>query len=84
MGLLLSMLREGESVAEAPEGSDLAASIDGAVVGRSIAVGDVLLVALGEGAVRALRTAELSSTERAILEEVVRIRRAVEGPFWGQ
>lgn len=84
VGLLKSMQREGESVAEAPEGSELAASIDGAVVGRSIAEGDVLLVALGEGAVRALRTAELSSTERAILEEVVRIRRAVEGPFWGQ
>lgn len=82
VGLLRSLQREGDSVAEAEEGSELAASIDGAVVGRSLKEGDVLYVLLPEAAARVLRTAPLSDSERAVLDEVVRLRRTTE-PFWG-
>ncbi len=83
VGVLKSLQRENESVAEAPEGSELAASIDGAVIGRNLKVKDVLWVSLPEAAARALREQPLSPTERTILDEVVRMRRAVH-PFWGQ
>jgi translation initiation factor 5B len=83
VGVLKSLQKEGESVAEAQEDSELAASIDGAVVGRNVKEGDVLLVALSESAARALRGQPLSASEQAILDEVVRLHRTTQ-PFWGQ
>ncbi|MEM0128626.1 MAG: translation initiation factor IF-2 [Thermoplasmata archaeon] len=82
VGVLRSLQREGTPVSEAPAGTELAASIEGAVVGRNLREGDRLLVALPEGVVRSLRTAELDPSEREILEEIVALHRA-EGPFWG-
>ncbi|HEV2316841.1 MAG TPA: translation initiation factor IF-2 [Thermoplasmata archaeon] len=84
VGLLRSLQRENESVKEAAEGDELAASLDGAVVGRTIQEGDTLYVALPEAAARLLRGKSLSDSERTVLEEVTRIRRATQGPFWGQ
>ncbi len=83
LGLLKALQKDQESVAEAPETTELAASIDGAVVGRNLKEGDELLVDLSEGAVRALRNGPLTAAERSVLDEVIRIRRQ-GSPFWGQ
>ncbi len=83
VGVLKSLQHEGQSVAEAVERTELAASIDGAVVGRNLHEGDELLVVLSESAARALRGQSLTPHESAILEEIVRIHRASH-PFWGQ
>ncbi|MGA8711001.1 MAG: translation initiation factor IF-2 [Thermoplasmata archaeon] len=83
VGVLKSLQKEGESVTEAAENAEVAASIDGAVIGRNLKEGDVLLVALSESAARALRGQPLSASEQAILDEVVRFHRVTQ-PFWGQ
>ena len=83
VGTLKSLQRENESVAAAEETEELAASIDGAVVGRNLKEGDVLLVNLSENAARALRGQTLTPKEAEILEEVVRLHRTSQ-PFWGQ
>lgn len=82
-GVLKSMQREGSSVPQAEEGSELAVSIDGAVVGRSLHPEDVVYVALPESAARSLRNAELTPSERGVYDEIIRIRRQTS-PFWGQ
>ena len=53
-------------------------------MGRSVHEGDVLYVSVPESAARAFRTQPLTDVERAVLDEVIRIRRATTGPFWGQ
>ena len=83
VGVVRALQEEGESVPEAEEGRELAASIDGAVVGRNLKPGEVLLVSLSESAARALKGQELTPSEREILDEVVRLHRATH-PFWGQ
>ena len=83
VGVLKSLQKEGETVTQAEENEELAASIDGAVIGRNLKEGDLLLVALSESAARALRGQPLSPSEQAILDEVVRLHRASH-PFWGQ
>ncbi|MCI4335955.1 MAG: translation initiation factor IF-2 [Thermoplasmata archaeon] len=83
VGLLKALQKEGDSVAHAEAGDELAASIDGAVVGRNLAEGDRLYVVIPESAARLFRTASLSDAERRVLDEVIRIRRASQ-PFWGQ
>ncbi len=83
VGVLKSLQREGESVPEAEAPAELAASIDGAVVGRNLHEGDRLLVDLSEAAARALRGRALSPGEAEVLDEVVRLHRATH-PFWGQ
>jgi translation initiation factor 5B len=83
VGVLKSLQREGDSISHAAEGEEIAASIDGAVVGRTIAEGDILFVSVPESAARVLRTASITDSERAVLDEVIRIRRA-GSPFWGQ
>jgi translation initiation factor 5B len=83
VGVLRSLQKEGESVTEAEELSELAASIEGAVVGRNLKEGDQLLVSIPESAARALRGQGLTPREEEILEEVARFHRARQ-PFWGQ
>ncbi|MCI4347523.1 MAG: translation initiation factor IF-2 [Thermoplasmata archaeon] len=83
VGVLKSLQRENESVKEAEEGAELAASIEGATIGRTLLEGDVLYVTIPESSARALRDRPLSDPERAVLEEVLKIRRATQ-PFWGQ
>jgi translation initiation factor 5B len=83
VGVLKSLQKEGEPVHEAEENDELAASIDGAVIGRNLKEGDQLLVSLTESAARALRGQTLTANEQAILEEVVRVHRGTH-PFWGQ
>ncbi|HEV8050437.1 MAG TPA: translation initiation factor IF-2 [Thermoplasmata archaeon] len=83
VGLVKALQQDGSSVPRAEEGSELAVSIDGAVVHRNIEEGDVLFVLITEGTARALRAASLTESERAVLEDVIRIRRQT-APFWGQ
>jgi translation initiation factor 5B len=83
VGVLKSLQHEGKSVSEAVEGTELAASIDGAVIGRNLKEGDELLVSVPESAARALRGQALTPREVEILEEVVRVHRTGH-PFWGQ
>ena len=83
VGVLKGLQQENTSVSEATEGTELAASIDGAVVGRNLRPKDLLWVSLPEAAARALKDQPLTPTERTILEEVVRMRRGTH-PFWGQ
>ena len=83
VGLLKALQKEGDAVTSAEPNDELAASIDGAVVGRTLFEGDVLYVHLSESAARALKKVELNEAERAVLDEVVRLRRRTE-PFWGQ
>jgi translation initiation factor 5B len=83
VGVLKALQKENESVSTAEENTELAASIDGAVVGRNLREGDVLLVSIPESSARALARDHLTPSEIAILEEVVRLHRASQ-PFWGQ
>lgn len=83
VGVLRGLQKDGESVATAGERDELAASIEGAVVGRNVKEGDQLLVAIPESAARALRGQVLSPSEAEALEEVARIHRTHQ-PFWGQ
>ena len=83
VGVLKSLQQEGASVPQAATGTELAASIEGAVVGRNVSEGDRLLVALPESVARALRKLELDDAEKAILDEIIRLHQA-ESPFWGQ
>jgi translation initiation factor 5B len=83
VGVLKALQKDGESVPTADESTELAASIDGAVMGRNLKEGDQLLVSIPESAARALRSQALSAREMEILEEVSRIHRPAH-PFWGQ
>ncbi|MCI4318773.1 MAG: translation initiation factor IF-2 [Thermoplasmata archaeon] len=83
VGLLKSLQEDGVSVAQAAESKELAASIDGAVVGRSLNEGDLLYVSIPESAARSFKREELSPGEQRVFDEVLRIRRRTE-PFWGQ
>ncbi len=83
VGSLRGLQKDGKSVASAAPGEELAASIEGAVVGRNLKEGDQLMVSLPAAAVRALRSVALDPGERELLEELVRLRRRTE-PFWGQ
>jgi translation initiation factor 5B len=84
VGLLRGLQKENESVDHADEGTELAASIEGGVVGRNLTEGDILFVAVPEPAARLLKNLPLSERERSVLDEVIRIRRATTSPFWGQ
>jgi translation initiation factor 5B len=83
VGHVKGLQHDSESVPSAAEGTEVAVSIDGAVVHRNIEEGDTLFVLITEGTARALRAANLTPSEKGVLEEVVRIRRQTS-PFWGQ
>ncbi len=82
VGVLKGLQEDGKPVKEAPEGKEVAASVDGAVVGRSFVEGDPLWVVLTEEEVRQLRAASLTASERGVLDEVIARHRARQ-PFWG-
>ncbi|EQD42681.1 translation initiation factor aIF 2, partial [mine drainage metagenome] len=83
VGSLRGLQKDGKSVTSAGPGEELAASIEGAVIGRNLKEGDQMMVSLPAAAVRALRSVPLSPEERELVDELVRIRRRSE-PFWGQ
>lgn len=83
VGLLRSLQKESESIPSAEEQAEVAASIEGAVVGRNLKEGDRLLVDLPESAARQLKGQTLTPHEQELLDQVLRLRRATQ-PFWGQ
>jgi translation initiation factor 5B len=83
VGVLRALQKDGESVSNAEELTELAASIEGAVVGRNVKEGDQLLVSIPESVARALRGQGLTPREAEILEEVAKLHRPAH-PFWGQ
>lgn len=83
VGTLRGLQKDGSPAATASIGEELAASIEGAVVGRNLKEGDRLLTSIPAAAVKALRSASLTPEELDTLEELIRIRRRSE-PFWGQ
>ena len=83
VGVLKALQKDGVSVSSAEESTELAASIDGAVVGRNVKEGDRLLVSIPESAARLLHGQGLTPREAEILEEVARLHRPTH-PFWGQ
>ena len=83
VGVLKALQKDGVSVSSAEESTELAASIDGAVVGRNVKEGDQLLVSIPESAARLLHGQGLTPREAEILEEVARLHRPTH-PFWGQ
>ncbi|MCI4360170.1 MAG: translation initiation factor IF-2, partial [Thermoplasmata archaeon] len=82
LGVLRGLQDENRSVDHADEGTEVAAAIEGAIVGRNLLEGDILYVSLPESAARALKGAALSDRERAVMDELLRIRRTSQ-PFWG-
>ncbi|MCI4340508.1 MAG: translation initiation factor IF-2, partial [Thermoplasmata archaeon] len=82
LGALRGLQDDNRSVDHADEGTEVAAAIEGAIVGRNLMEGEILYVAVPESAARALKNVALPDRERAVLEEVLKIRRATE-PFWG-
>jgi translation initiation factor 5B len=83
VGVLRGLQDDNRSLDHADASQEVAAAIEGAIVGRNLMEGDLLYVALPESAARALKNAPLPAAERAVLDEVLKIRRASE-PFWGQ
>ncbi|MDE1819806.1 MAG: translation initiation factor IF-2 [Euryarchaeota archaeon] len=83
VGLLRGLQDKGDSLKEGEEGAEIAASIEGATVGRSFNEGDTLYVAISEEGARALARVELRPSEREVFDEVLQIRRSKE-PFWGK
>ncbi len=84
VGLLKGIQESNHSVPEAVEGAEVAAAIDGAVVGRTLAEGDILYVSLSESTVRELKAIELTNSEKKVLEEYISIQKTKTGNrFWG-
>jgi len=83
VGKIKSIRSGEESLKEAIVGSEVAISIDDAVVGRQIDVEDVLLVDIPEGDARELANQQLKQDELEVLEQVAVIKRK-EKPFWGR
>lgn len=84
VGTLKGFQESNRPVADATEGAEVSAAIDGAIVGRSIYEGDVLYVYLTESNVRDFKDLPLAPAERDTLEELVKIQRArTKNRFWG-
>ena len=86
VGHLKNIQLRGENIREAEAGLEVAISIEGATVGRQIAVGDDLLVDIPERHVKVLeremmKTLNIAAQE--VLAEYTAMRRKTE-PFWGK
>jgi len=86
VGHLKTMQLRSESIREAETGLEIAISIEGATVGRQIAVGDYLLVDIPERHVKVLEREMMKTLNPAaqeVLLEYTTMRRKAE-PFWGK
>jgi translation initiation factor 5B len=82
VGTLKSIQRQNDSVPSAEQGSEVAISVQGAIVGRSFKENSVLYVDIPACDLSLLKAAELTFDEKEILEEIIKIKRKVER-FWG-
>lgn len=84
VGTVKSVQQDKENVGSAEEGSRVAVSIEGAVVGRSIEEDDVLVSEIDEDAYRTFKAHRdvLSAAEKEVLGEIASAQRAVND-LWG-
>lgn len=82
IGTLKSVREKDKTLEKAIMGSEIAISIDNAVVGRNLKENDILYADLREEDVKFLKTQILSYEEKEILEEVLKIKRK-DKTFWG-
>jgi len=86
VGHLKNIQLRSENIREAEAGLEVAISIEGATVGRQIAVGDDLLVDIPERHVKVLEREMMKTLNPAaqeVLAEYTVMRRKTE-PFWGK
>jgi translation initiation factor 5B len=77
-------IRSGDvTMNEALQGDEVALAIQGAVVGRGVEEGDVLLVDVPASHARRLRQMDLSVIEEEILQELTDLHRK-DSHFWGR
>ncbi|MFX1239547.1 MAG: hypothetical protein ACFE8P_17730 [Promethearchaeota archaeon] len=78
--------REGCSLEEAEKGSDVALSIRGIEIGKDIGKDETLFVNLPESHVRQLMAKflnELTSDQKEVLREYIKMMRTHSHPWWG-
>ena len=78
---------KGQSLEKADKGSDVAISIRGIEIGRDIDKDDILFVSVPESHVRQLMLAkflnELTSDQKDILREYIKLMRSTQNAWWG-
>ncbi len=85
IGEILQIQDKGQAVQKAYAGQSVAVSIKGPTVGRQINEGDLLFIDIPESDVKILNTklsSELTTDEKEVLEELIKIKRKVN-KFWG-
>jgi translation initiation factor 5B len=82
IGTLKSIREKEKTLEKAIMGSEIAISIDDAVVGRNLKENDILYADLREEDAKFLKTQTLTYEEKEILEEVLKIKRK-DKIFWG-
>jgi len=77
LGKLLNIQSEGETINEAEKGSEVAISIDKAVVGRNLFEDDVLYIKLTKNDIKQLKKLwqELSEEDKNLIEEIISIQK---------
>ena len=83
IGTLESIQEDGESIEEAPKGTQVAASIRGATIGRTFEKGDNLITDVTSKDYQRLQELEdlLKQGEKDVLEEIVEIKDE-KNPHW--
>ncbi|MHA1675255.1 MAG: translation initiation factor IF-2 [Promethearchaeota archaeon] len=85
VGTLHSIKANNKSVTSAKNGEEVAISIPGAVLGRSVQETDSLYIKAPESDIRQLRTRfrdEITPDTLEVLIEYVKVMRKVESPYW--
>ncbi|HEX9710444.1 MAG TPA: translation initiation factor IF-2 [Candidatus Thermoplasmatota archaeon] len=83
VGELKSIRTGEETIAEAWPGDEVAVAVDDVTMGRQLSEGDTLYMDMNETDARRLRGLDLSDDERAVLDEITKIKRKHEARFWG-
>jgi translation initiation factor 5B len=83
IGTLESIQDDGESIEEAEKGTQVAASIRGATIGRTFEKGDNLITDITQKDYQRLQELEdlLSAGEKKVLEEIVKVKDE-KNPHW--
>ena len=77
-----SIQKEGQTIKEAKMGDEVALSVPGPTIGRQFKEDDILYMDIPEGDARWLwQKGNLSTDEREVLEEIMKVRRKAER-FW--
>lgn len=84
IGVIQRVEQMGQELPEAKEGEKVAVSIEGAVIGRNVKEGSILISDISEEEYNILVQLQdfLTDNERTVLSEVVRLKRSKD-PLWG-